>query len=543
MSPHENVQTNNDPARSVVLDIEGMTCASCVLLRVENRLSRISGVSASVNLPLKSAHLTVPHGVSDQELLEAVKSTGYQARIRPSLSGKDNPGRPASENTVTSLKRLRLHLLLAASLSLPVLFVSMIPALQLPHWGWLVAVLTLPVVTWSAAGFHRAALNQARHRSANMDTLVSIGVSAAYLFSLAQLLAEPMLTAHSPTPLGTEHAALYFEVAAVVTTFLLLGRYLEARAKERAGDALRALLNLGAKEATVLRDEGGQWTEARIPADQLQAGDRFMVRPGEKFATDGVVEEGRSAVDTSLVTGESLPVEVGPGDEVTGATINTSGQLVVRARRVGADTTLAHMGRLVSQAQTGKAPVARLADRVSAVFVPTVLLIAALTLVLWWIITGDMHAAVAPAVTVLVISCPCALGLATPVALLTGTGRGAQLGILIKGPQVLEETRRVDTIVLDKTGTVTTGRLTLTDIRGVPTAAQVADPDVDEQATLQLVAALEQGSEHPVAAAILRAYHERHQGQLPAVTISKRFPAACAAWLKGSSFSPVTAPS
>jgi Cu+-exporting ATPase len=374
----------------------------------------------------------------------------------------------------------------------------MITALQFPNWGWAAAILALPVVTWAAWPFHRAAAANARHLASTMDTLVSIGVIAAYAFSAGQLLADPRMTAH-PAAEGMGSGGLYFEVASVVTTFLLLGRYLEASAKRKAGDALRALLDLGAKDATVLR--GG--TEHRIPAGQLAVGDVMVVRPGEKIATDGVVLDGASAVDASLVTGESVPVEVGPDSQVTGATINTSGRLLVRATRVGSETTLAQMGRLVAAAQTGKAPIARLADRISAVFVPVVLAIAALTFGAWLLAAGpaagpdDIRAAFTAAVAVLVIACPCALGLATPVGLLTGTGRGAQLGILIKGPQVLEDTRRVDTILLDKTGTVTTGRLAVDGIRGFGphSAAEV----------LRLAGAVEHASEHPIARAIATA--------------------------------------
>ena len=356
--------------------------------------------------------------------------------------------------------KLRPRLIVATVLTVPVFLISMFPVFQFAGWGWVAGLLALPVVTWAAWPFHRAAVINARHFASTMDTLVSIGVTAAYVFSAWQLLVDPRMTDH-PGMEGMGSGGLYFEVAAVVTTFLLLGRYLEANAKQKAGDALKALLNLGAKDATVLRDG----REQQMPADQLAVGDIIVVRPGEKIATDGVVVEGSSAVDASLVTGESVPVEVGPDSPVTGATINTSGRLLVRATRVGAETTLAQMGRLVSQAQTGKAPIARLADRISSVFVPVVLAIAAVTFGAWLLAAApaisdaELRAAFTAAVAVLVIACPCALGLATPVGLLTGTGRGAQLGILIKGPQVLEDTRTVDTILLDKTGTVTTGHL------------------------------------------------------------------------------------
>lgn len=533
--------------RVVNLKIEGMTCASCVG-RVERKLGKLDGVEATVNLPLESAQVTVPEGMSDEQIVQTVDSAGYKAhvvrpagatRLRPAhekhdggpadgMHGEDHlaHGGTGSDHgdgedhmshggTAASL---RPRLILAAVLTVPVFLVSMIPALQFSNWGWFAALLSLPVVTWSAWPFHRAAAINARHLASTMDTLVSIGVIASYLFSLVTLAADPSLTAHAGmADMGgtaeSGHANLYFEVAAVVVTFLLLGRYLEANAKARAGDALKALLSLGAKDATVLRNG----SEVRVPADQLQVGDMIVVRPGEKIAADGVVTDGRSAVDASLITGESVPVEVGPGDAVTGATVNASGRLLVRATRVGSETTLAQMGRMVSAAQTGKAPIARLADRISAVFVPIVLGIAVLTFVLWMVFTGDVQGAFTAAVAVLVIACPCALGLATPVGLLTGTGRGAQLGILIKGPQVLEDTRTVDTIVLDKTGTVTDGRLSV-----VRTLA--FDPDRDETALLRLAGAVEAAGEHPIAVAIAAAALEtagrdaEGNGVLPAVT-------------------------
>ena len=413
--------------------------------------------------------------------------------------------------------KLRPRLIVAAILTVPVFLISMFPAFQFAGWGWVAGLLALPVVTWAAWPFHRAAAINARHFASTMDTLVSIGVTAAYVFSAWQLWVDPRMTDH-PGMEGMGSGGLYFEVAAVVTTFLLLGRYLEANAKQKAGDALKALLNLGAKDATVLRDG----REQQMPADQLAVGDVIVVRPGEKIATDGIVVEGSSAVDASLVTGESVPVEVGPDSPVTGATINTSGRLLVRATRVGAETTLAQMGRLVSQAQTGKAPIARLADRISSVFVPVVLAIAAVTFGAWLLTAGpaisdaELRAAFTAAVAVLVIACPCALGLATPVGLLTGTGRGAQLGILIKGPQVLEDTRTVDTILLDKTGTVTTGHLAVsgTAAFGTVTAAEV----------LRLAGAVEDASEHPIARAVAAAArsaehgHDHNDGRsLPAV--------------------------
>ncbi|MDI3212847.1 heavy metal translocating P-type ATPase [Arthrobacter sp. AL12] len=515
--------------RVLELDIEGMTCGSCVS-RVERKLGKLDGVTATVNLPLESAHVTVPAAVTDDQITATVAAAGYKATIRTPLhpaTGIDSaavggPGETAREGdapgdlTATHpAAKLRPRLIVAAILTVPVFLISMFPTFQFANWGWVAAALALPVVTWAAWPFHRAAAINARHLASTMDTLVSIGVTAAYAFSAWQLIVDPRMTDHQQGMEGMASGGLYFEVAAVVTTFLLLGRYLEANAKQKAGDALKALLNLGAKDATVLR--GGQ--EQQIPADQLGVGDLVVVRPGEKIATDGVVVEGSSAVDASLVTGESVPVEVGPDSPVTGATINTSGRLLVRATRVGAETTLAQMGRLVSQAQTGKAPIARLADRISSVFVPVVLGIAAATFGAWLLAAGPdisdaaLRAAFTAAVAVLVIACPCALGLATPVGLLTGTGRGAQLGILIKGPQVLEDTRTVDTILLDKTGTVTSGHLAVdgTEAFGTFSPAEV----------LRLAGAVEAASEHPiaraVAAAALSAERRDTDAALPAV--------------------------
>ena len=509
-------------SRVLELDIEGMTCASCVS-RVERKLGKLDGVEATVNLPLESAHVTVPAGVTDEQITATVAAAGYKATVRaplhtgPVLAPVETPtGGPAAHPA----SRLRPRLILAAVLTVPVFLISMFQAFQFPNWGWAVGALALPVVTWSAWPFHRAAAVNARHLASTMDTLVSIGVTAAYVFSAWQLLADPSLTAH-PDMTGMEgmesgSGGLYFETAAVVTTFLLLGRHLEASAKLKAGDALKALLNLGAKDATILRDG----REYKVPADRLDVGDVIVVRPGEKIATDGVVIEGSSAVDASLVTGESVPVEVGPDSPVTGATINTSGRLLVRATRVGSGTTLAQMGRLVAQAQTGKAPIARLADRISAVFVPVVLVIAVVTFAAWLVLAGpaisdaELRAAFTAAVAVLVIACPCALGLATPVGLLTGTGRGAQLGILIRGPQVLEDTRTVDTLLLDKTGTVTTGHLA---VDGTQAFAGFTGPGV-----LRLAGAVEAASEHPIARAIAEAAHSaaspgNDAGKLPAV--------------------------
>ncbi|WP_427015806.1 heavy metal translocating P-type ATPase [Pseudarthrobacter sp. P1] len=522
-----------DTHRMVELDIDGMTCASCVA-RVERKLAKIDGVSASVNLPLESAQVSVPAGVTDQQIVDTVNATGYKARLKtpagrephavdhtaPGHNGMDHGsmGHDAMAGAEHqdhlghggTAAALRPRLITAAVLTVPVFLISMLPALQFPHWGWVAAALSLPVVSWSAWPFHRAAAINARHFASTMDTLVSLGVAAAYLFSAVSLIADPLLTAHAgpmAAAMGAGHAELYFEVAAVVVTFLLLGRYLEANAKAKAGDALKALLSLGAKDATVLRNGA----EAKVPAEDLAVGDVIVVRPGEKIAADGVVVEGSSAVDASLITGESLPVDVGVDDAVTGATVNTSGRLLVRATRVGAETTLAQMGRLVSQAQSGKAPIARLADRISAVFVPIVLGLAVLTFALWLLFSGDIQAAFTAAVAVLVIACPCALGLATPVGLLTGTGRAAQLGILIKGPQILEDTRTVDTILLDKTGTVTSGKLSVAAVRSMGALAEV---DI-----LRFAGAVEAASEHPIAHAIAAAARtDSAAGTLPAVT-------------------------
>lgn len=520
-------------SRVIELDIEGMTCASCVA-RVERKLGKLDGVEASVNLPLESAHVMVPANVTDEQITATVAAAGYKATIRsghlPAAEAAPAGPGPAAGLSATAgsaedhlahggtAATLRPRLIVAAVLTVPVLLISMFPAFQFANWGWVAGALALPVVSWAAWPFHRAAAVNARHLASTMDTLVSLGVAAAYLFSGWQLLVDPRLTGHPQGMDGMESGpgGLYFEVAAVVTTFLLLGRYLEANAKQKAGDALRALLDLGAKDATVLR--GG--TEFRVPAESLAVGDVIVVRPGEKIATDGVVVDGSSAVDTSLVTGESVPVEVGPDSAVTGATINTSGRLLVRATRVGSETTLAQMGRLVSRAQTGKAPIARLADRISSVFVPVVLVIAACTFAGWLLAAGpavsdaELRAAFTAAVAVLVIACPCALGLATPVGLLTGTGRGAQLGILIKGPQVLEDTRTVDTIVLDKTGTVTTGHLAVDN-------TQAFAPHSNAE-VLRLAGAVEAASEHPIAHAIAAAALTAEQqgndgGRLPVV--------------------------
>ena len=477
----------------VDLDVTGMTCAACAA-RIERKLNKLDGVTASVNYATERAHISLddrPVPVAD--LIAAIEATGYGAH-EPTPDA-DEPDRVGD---------LRRRLVVAIALGLPVLLLSMVPPFQFDGWQWVALALATPVATWSAWPFHRAMVLNLRHRSATMDTLVSIGVIAAYLWSLWALVFTSagdvgMEMSMSMDAGGSgDEPHIYLEVASTVVAFILAGRYFEARAKRRSGDALRALLDLGAKEVSVL-DEGG--IERRVPVERLAVGDRFVVRPGEKFATDGVVTDGSSAIDRSLVTGESLPVEVVVGDNVTGATVNTHGRLVVEATRVGADTQLAQMARLVEDAQSGKAPVQRLADRVSAVFVPVVIVLAIATLVVWLAVTGDAQRSFAAGVAVLIIACPCALGLATPTALLVGTGRGAQLGILIKGPEILEQTRQVDTVVLDKTGTVTTGIMTLVDVR--PTEALAGDE------ALAIAAALETASEHPIARAIANAARER----------------------------------
>ncbi|WP_420807194.1 heavy metal translocating P-type ATPase [Actinomyces gaoshouyii] len=568
--------------REVDLAVGGMTCASCVA-RVEKKLRRIDGVEASVNLATESAHLTVPDSVTDNELIAAVARAGYSAALTgpsaaastaapaqpaPPSSSEEPSTRPtggapaagaAPATTEPAIARsargslgashfvraedLRRRLVLSLLLSVPVMAISMSSALQFSGWQWALAALALPVVTWGAWPFHRTALAGLRHGALTMDTLVSLGVTASTLWSLWALiwggageigmrmpmdLSGMLAGAHA----GGHHPHMYFESAAWVTTFLLAGRYAEARAKYRSGDALRALLELGAKEAgrvrltapsgstdavDVLNDDGAprpgtKRCEERVGVDDLVAGDLIAVRPGEKIAVDGVVVEGASAVDASLLTGESVPVEVGVGDEVTGGTINTSGALLVRATRVGKSTTLAQIGALVSAAQAGKAPVQRLADRISGLFVPAVLGIAALTLIGWLVVGASAQDALTASVAVLVIACPCALGLATPTAILVGSGRAAQLGVVIRGPEVLELTRSLDTIVLDKTGTITTGRMSLDTAAsagiGSESALQgrSALPTIDP---LMLAGALEALSEHPVAAAITAAAHKR----------------------------------
>jgi Cu+-exporting ATPase len=496
------------PSPTVVdLEIGGMTCASCAA-RITKRLNKLDGVEASINYATERAQVSLPEGRSVDEVIAQVEAIGYTATLpaaaRPVEADADEE--PADPELVA----LRQRLIGSAVLGLPVLLMSMISALQFESWQWLALTLASPVVVWGAWPFHRAAWMNLRHGAATMDTLISIGTLAAFGWSVYALFwghaGMPGMKMHLTLAVerGAGQSELYLEVAAVVTAFILAGRYFEARAKRRSGAALRALLDLGAKDVAVLRSGA----EVRIPIGDLAVGDRFVVRPGEKVATDGVVDEGTSAIDASLLTGEPVPVEVGPGDAVTGATVNAGGRLVVQATRVGADTALAQIARLVTAAQSGKAPVQRLADRVAGVFVPLVIVLAVATLG-FWLTAGEAAAmAFTAAVAVLIIACPCALGLATPTALLVGTGRGAQLGILIKGPEVLESTRQVDTIVLDKTGTVTTGRMALVDV--VPAAGE----PVDE--VLRLVGALEDASEHPIAQAIAAGARER-LGMLPAV--------------------------
>ncbi|MDH4143541.1 MAG: heavy metal translocating P-type ATPase [Acidimicrobiia bacterium] len=486
-------------ADRVEFAVTGMTCAACAA-RVEKKLNRIDGVDATVNYATERAQVRYDPGrVSPADLVAAVEATGYGARLPAatgspagsaagSPAGSDADG-PAADAQPTAQLR---HLTIAALLAAPVMVLSMMPALQFRNWQWLAFTLTAPVATWGAWPFHRAALRNLRHGAATMDTLISIGVAAAFGWSVWALFfgtagEAGMKMAHDA---GSDASGqLYLEVASMVVVFLLVGRYLEARAKRRAGQALRALAELGAKEATLLDEAGNR---SVVPIERLVPGDRFLVRPGERIATDGVVESGTSAVDRSLVTGESVPVEVAPGDEVIGATVNAGGQLVVRATRVGSETALAQLTQLVVDAQSGKAPVQRLADRVAAVFVPFVVLGALATLAIWLLIGEAASSAFSASVAVLIIACPCALGLATPTALLVGTGRGAQLGVLIKGPAVLESTRRVDTVVLDKTGTVTEGRMTLVDWRGPAEA-------------LQLAGAVESASEHPIGRCLYEA--------------------------------------
>ena len=524
---------STESTRIIHVDIQGMTCASCVG-RVERKLRKIPGVDPAVNLPLESARVIVPEGVSDEQIVETINNAGYTAHLKngPRAGAGTNASGGGNHHSTPSMTGgFTDRIIYAAILGVPIFLISMFPSFQFPNWGWVVAVLTAPVAFWCAAPFHRAALINARHGSSTMDTLVSLGVVLAYFYSLAQLLMNPALTAHVHHAGGSfwsmftgNHAPLYFDSASMVTLFLLIGRAIEHRTRNRSSEALRTLLSMGAKEATLLRtDKQGVTKQVQVPVEDLMPDDLFLVRPGEKIATDGVVVEGSSAVDASLLTGESVPVEVHPGDAVTGATVNTSGSLTVRATRVGAETTLAKMGELVASAQETKAPIARLADRVSAVFVPVVLVISALTLVGWWLVSGDGAAAFNAAVTVLVVACPCALGLATPTALLAGTGRGWQLGILIRNAQVLEATSTVDRVVLDKTGTVTTGEMSVAfygtfgdyesagDLSGI-SPDSTGSKNERSLSVLRDAAAVEALSEHPIARAI--AGFAREQGVL-----------------------------
>ncbi|WP_432182276.1 heavy metal translocating P-type ATPase [Streptomyces sp. NBC_00063] len=537
--------TTAGPLSEVELAVGGMTCASCTA-RIEKKLNRLDGVTASVNLATEKAKVAYAPGVEVADLVATVQKLGYTAepvvREEPAEAAADGRGgagdepprevraeagsgsrtAPGTEPDPTAPERRRL--VVCALLSLPVVLLAMVPALQFDNWQWLSLTLAAPVTVWGGLPFHRAAWTNARHGAATMDTLVSVGTLAAFGWSLWALFLGDAGTT------GMRHgftfavdrtdasSTIYLEVASGVVTLILLGRYLEARSKRRAGTALRALLELGAKDVAVLDASGA---EVRLPVGRLTPGDRFVVRPGEKIATDGTVVEGASAVDTALLTGESVPVDVTVGDAVTGATVNAGGRLVVEATRVGADTQLARMARLVEDAQTGKAEVQRLADRIAGVFVPVVFVIALGTFAGWLLATGEVTAAFTSAVAVLIIACPCSLGLATPTALMVGTGRGAQLGILIKGPEVLESTRRVDTVVLDKTGTVTTGRMTLQDA--------YATEGVEEKTLLRLAGAVEHASEHPVARAVAEGAADR-AGTLPTVT---RFTALAGLGVRG----------
>ncbi|MGD6753585.1 heavy metal translocating P-type ATPase [Streptomyces sp. BH105] len=490
------------PPEQVELAIGGMTCASCAA-RVEKKLNRMDGVEATVNYATEKAKVSYAEGVEVADLIATVEATGYTAKppappaapTESAAGGGEDEGESPEDGR--ELRTLRERLITSIVLAVPVIAMSMIPALQFEYWQWLSLTLAAPVVVYAAWPFHKAAFTNARHGAATMDTLVSVGVSAAFLWSLWALFfgtaGRPGMTHPFELTIARTDGAgnIYLEAAAGVTAFILAGRYFEARSKRKAGAALRALLHLGAKDVTVVRDGGREET---VPVGELKVGDRFLVRPGEKIATDGAVVDGTSAVDASMLTGESVPVEVATGDAVTGATLNVGGRLVVEATRVGSDTQLARMAKLVEDAQNGKAAAQRLADRISAVFVPVVIALALATLAFWLLKGEGLTAAFTAAVAVLIIACPCALGLATPTALMVGTGRGAQLGILIKGPEVLETTRKVDTIVLDKTGTVTTGRMTLLDVH-------TAD-GVERAEALRLAGALEHASEHPIAQAV-----------------------------------------
>ncbi|HUX69884.1 MAG TPA: heavy metal translocating P-type ATPase [Cellulomonadaceae bacterium] len=491
----------------IELEIEGMTCSSCAA-RIEKRLNRMPGVEASVNYATEKAKVALPEGTTIAEAIASIKATGYAASL-PAPARVTAVGVRTAE-PVDEAAPLRQRLIISAALAAPVVVLSMVEPLQFARWQWLALTLAAPVVVWGALPFHRAAWANARHGAATMDTLVSVGVLAAFGWSLYALFFGAAGTTgmrmgfHLASERGGGSGEIYLEVASAVTVFILLGRYVEARAKKQSGAAMRALMEMGAKDVALMRDG----VEVRVPVDELAVGDEFVVRPGEKIATDGQVLDGASAVDASMLTGEPVPVEVGPGDDVVGATVNAGGRLLVRATRVGGDTQLAQMARLVEEAQTGKAPVQRLADRIAAVFVPIVITLSLATLGFWLLIGAGPDAAFTAAVAVMIIACPCALGLATPTALMVGTGRGAQLGILIKGPHILESTRRINTIVLDKTGTVTTGKMRLVDV--VP----AGDADADQ--VLRLAGALEDASEHPIGAAIAAGAREK-LGDLPEV--------------------------
>ena len=516
---------NGGQTRIIHLDVQGMTCASCVG-RVERKLRKIPGVDPAVNLPLESARVIVPADITDEQIIETVNNAGYTASLKTEVRDA-----VSEERTNARSGGLGWRIVVALLLGVPIFLISMFPTFQFPHWGWVLALITLPVAVYSAEPFHRAALTNARHFSSTMDTLVSLGVIVAYLYSLAQLFMNPGLTEHVHPMQGGilgmflsgNHAPLYFDSASMVTLFLLIGRAVEHRTRTRSSEALRTLLSLGARTATLLRtDKRGTTREVQIPVEDLLPGDEFLVRPGEKIATDGTVIAGSSAVDASLLTGESVPVEVSAGDAVTGATLNTSGSLTVRATRVGSETTLAKMGELVAAAQETKAPIARLADRVSAIFVPIILVISLLTLIGWLVVSHDVPRAFNAAVSVLVIACPCALGLATPTALLAGTGRGSQLGILIRNAQVLETTYAVNRIVLDKTGTVTEGTMrvarfgTFDDFTDV-TTENTSSKSERSVSILSDTAAVEALSEHPIAHAIARFATENYGAFLGSV--------------------------
>ena len=476
---------SRQPLQEVELSLQGMTCAACAA-RIEKQLNELEGVEAAVNYATETATVVFAAKVSSSELISAVEAIGYAADIRTAES--------FDESLDDKLARLWVRLIVCVALSIPVVLISMISALQFDQWQWVAGGISLPIVTWGAWPFHRAALTNMRHGAASMDTLISIGVTAATAWSVWALVwgdaGDSEMVGMAAMSNASSH--VYFEVAASITAFILMGRFLETRAKFKAGDALRALLTLGAREAVVMRDG----VEKTIPASVVRIDDLMVVRPGEKFAADGVVVEGRASIDTSTMTGESVPEEVGPGDSVRGATININGRIVVRATRVGKDTQFANMAKLVRDAQATKAPVQRIADRVSAIFVPVVILISIGTLAAWLWLGDDVAKAFSSAVAVLIIACPCALGLATPTALMVGAGRAAQMGIIIKGVDVLQSTRRIDTVILDKTGTVTTGRMELIDV--------VCTVGNTREKVLQLAGAVEYASEHPIGKAIAR---------------------------------------